>query len=229
MIEMCAAHFAAQRPRAMTFANRTLERAQVLAQRFHGSTQSLHDLADYIPGHDIVVACTASQLPIIGKGLVERALKARRHRPMLMIDLAVPRDVEPEVAQLDDVFLYSIDDLGKIVQEGQELRQGAVGKAEAIIDAGVTDFMRWLGVREAVPTIRALRDQAERTRRHEVERAIRRLSRGESPEQVLETLSQTLTNKLLHPPTQALHHVQGEDRDELVKLLERVYLIRGRE
>ncbi|MEO8630205.1 MAG: glutamyl-tRNA reductase [Betaproteobacteria bacterium] len=229
MIDLCAAHFAAQRPRAMTFANRTLDRAQALAQRFHGSTQSLHDLADYIPGHDIVVACTASQLPIIGKGLVERALKARRHRPMLMIDLAVPRDVEAEVAQLDDVFLYSIDDLGKIVQEGQESRQGAVGKAEAIIDAGVTDFMQWLSVREAVPTIRALRDQAERTRRHEVERAIRRLSRGESPEQVLQTLSQTLTNKLLHPPTQALHHVQGEDRDELVKLLERVYLIRGRE
>jgi glutamyl-tRNA reductase len=146
-----------------------------------------------------------------------------------MIDLAVPRDVEAEVGNLDDVFLYTVDDLGKIVQEGRDLRQGAVSKAEAIIDAGVTDFMHWLGTREAVPTIRALRDQAERNRRHEVERALRRLSQGEAPEQVLEQLSRSLTNKLLHPPTHALHHAPEADREQLVKLLERVYLIRGRE
>jgi len=229
MIELCAAHFAAQRPRAMTFANRTAERAQELAARFEAGTQSLNDLPDYLASHDVIVACTASQLPIIGKGLVERALKARRHLPMLMIDLAVPRDVEAEVGDLADVFLYTVDDLGKVVQEGQQQRQGAVGNAEAIIDAGVSDFMQWFGVREAVPTIRALRDQAERTRRHEVERALRRLSRGESAAEVLEALSQSLTNKLLHPPTHALHQVQEIDRAELVKLLERVYLMRGRE
>jgi glutamyl-tRNA reductase len=229
MIELCAAHFAAQRPRAMTFTNRTLERAQELAHRFEGGAQALTDLPDFIAHYDIIVTCTASQLPIIGKGLVERALKARRHRPMLMIDLAVPRDVEVEVSALGDVFLYSVDELGKIVQEGRDLRQGAVSKAEAIIEARVTDFMQWLGTREAVPTIRALRDQAERTRRHEVERAVRHLSRGDSPEQVLEELSQSLTNKLLHPPTHALHHAPETDREQLVKLLERIYLIRGRE
>jgi glutamyl-tRNA reductase len=229
MIELCAAHFAAQRPRGMTFTNRSQERAQELARRFGGSAQSLTDLPDFIAHHDIVVTCTASQLPIIGKGLVERALRARRHRPMLMIDLAVPRDVEAEVGELNDVFLYSVDDLGKLVQEGRDARQGAVGKAEAIIDAGVDDFMHWLGTRAAVPTIRALRDQAERTRRHEVERAIRWLEQGESPERVLEHLSQSLTNKLLHPPTHALHHAQEADREQLVKLLERVYLIRSRE
>jgi glutamyl-tRNA reductase len=229
MIELCAAHFAAQRPRALTFANRTLERAQELAQRFEGSAQPLSDLGDFLLRHDIVVTCTASQLPIIGKGLVERALKARRHMPMLMIDLAVPRDIEAEVSELDDVFLYSVDDLGQMVQEGRDQRQAAVDKAEAIIDAGVTDFMQWLGMREAVPTIRALRDQAERTRRHEVERALRRLGRGESPEQVLEQLSQSLTNKLLHPPTHALNRAPEADRDQLVRLLERIYLTRGRE
>jgi glutamyl-tRNA reductase len=229
MIELCAAYFAAQRPRAITFANRTLERAQELAQRFDGAAQPLADLADFLLRHDIVVTSTASQLPIIGKGLVERALKARRHMPMLMIDLAVPRDVEAEVSELDDVFLYSVDDLGLMVQEGRDQRQAAVDKAEAIIDAGVTDFMRWLGMREAVPTIRALRDQAERTRRHEVERALRRLSHGESPEQVLEQLSQSLTNKLLHPPTHALNRAPEADRDQLVRLLERIYLTRERE
>jgi glutamyl-tRNA reductase len=229
MIELCAAHFAAQRPRGMTFTNRSLERAQELARRFEGSAQALADLPEFIAQHDIVVTCTASQLPIIGKGLVESALRARRHRPMLMIDLGVPRDVEAEAGELDDVFLYSVDDLGKLVQEGREVRQGAVGKAEAIIDAGVDDFMHWMGTRAAVPTIRALRDQAERTRRHEVERAIRRLQQGDSPERALEHLSQSLTNKLLHPPTHALHHAQEADRDQLVRLLERVYLVRGRE
>jgi glutamyl-tRNA reductase len=229
MIELCATHFSTQRPRTMTFTNRTFERAQELARRFDGGAQALNDLPDFIAHYDIVLTSTASPLPIIGKGLMERALKARRHRPVLMIDLAVPRDVEAEVKDLADVFLYSVDDLGAIVQEGRDQRQGAVSKAEAIIDAGVTDFMQWLGTRDAVPTIRALRDQAERNRRHEVERALRRLNQGEAAADVLEHLSRSLTNKLLHPPTHALHHAQESDRDQLVKLLERMYLIRGRE
>ncbi|HTT39287.1 MAG TPA: glutamyl-tRNA reductase [Burkholderiales bacterium] len=229
MIDLASTHFGAQRPRGMTFANRTLERAQDLARRFGGNARSFNDLPEFIAGQDIVVTCTASQLPIIGKGMIESALKARRHRPMLIIDLAVPRDVEAEVAALDDVFLYTVDDLGKVIQEGRDQRQAAVGEAEAIIDAGVHEFMHWLGTREAVPTIRALRDQAERSRRHEVERALRRLARGEPPEQVLEGLSRSLTNKLLHPPTHALHDAKEADREQLVKLLERVYLTRGRE
>jgi len=229
MIELCATHFATQRPRTMTFTNRTFERAQELARRFEGGAQALNDLPDFIAHYDIVLTSTASPLPIIGKGLMERALKARRHRPVLMIDLAVPRDVEAEVSDLADVFLYSVDDLGTIVQEGRDQRLGAVSKAEAIIDAGVTDFMQWLGTREAVPMIRALRDQAERNRRHEVERALRRLNQGEAAADLLEQLSRSLTNKLLHPPTHALHHAQESDREQLVKLLERMYLIRGRE
>lgn len=223
MIELCAAHFAAQRPRGTTFANRTLERAQVLATRFHGTAQTLNDLPDFIAAHDIIVTSTASPLPIIGKGLVERALKARRHRPMLMIDLAVPRDVEAEVAKLDDVFLYTVDDLGKVVEQGFEVRKAAVSKAERIISEGVVDFMLWLESRQNVPAIRALRDQAERARRQELARAVKRLAKGESPEQVLENLSRALTNKLIHPPTAALHPAKGIDQSDQLKLVERIY------
>lgn len=229
MVELAATHFGAQRPRGMIFANRTPERAQELAERFAAQAVGLNELAEVIAGQDIVVTSTASPLPIIGKGLVERALKARRHRPMLMIDLAVPRDVEAEVGQMDDVFLYTVDDLGKIVQEGRETRLQAVSHAEEIIEAKVLDFMQWLASREAVPTIRALRDQAERARRHAVERALRRLQRGEQPQQVLEALSQALTNKLMHGPTSALHHAQDMDRESLARILERMYQIRGKE
>ena len=229
MIELTAAHFAAQHPRGITFANRTVERAQALAARFGGQAVALNDLSDIIAAQDIVVTSTASPLPIIGKGMVERALKARRHRPMLMVDLAVPRDVEVEVGRMDDVFLYSVDDLGKVVQEGLDQRTGAVTKAEEIIDAKVIDFMQWLGGREAVPTIRALRDQAERARRHEVERALRLLHKGEPPEKVLEALSQTLTNKLMHAPTAALHDAAEDERLQLVRMIERLYQVRGRD
>jgi glutamyl-tRNA reductase len=225
MIDLCAAHFCARTPRKVMFANRTLERGQQLAQRYGGEAMALAELPEAIAQYDIVVTCTASQLPIIGKGLVERALKTRRRRPMLVVDLAVPRDVEREVASLDDVFLYTVDDLGKVVQQGLDLRQAAVSEAEAIITRGVDDFMHWLQTRELVPTIRALRDHAERTRRHEVERALKALARGDDPQSVLEALSHGLTNKFLHAPTHALHGAEERDRDQLVALLSRLYAI----
>jgi glutamyl-tRNA reductase len=223
MIELCATHFASREPRAMTFANRTQSRAAELGSRYGGQGITLNDLPDQLPLHDIVVSCTASPLPILGKGMIERAIKARRHRPMLMIDLAVPRDIEGEAADLDDVFLYSVDDLGKIVQEGLDSRQAAVAQAEAIIGAGVHDFMHWLESREVVPAIRALRDHAERMRRHEVERAMKLLGRGEDPLKVLEQLSHALTNKFLHAPTSALTRAQAEERDQLLHALARLY------
>jgi glutamyl-tRNA reductase len=225
MIELCATHFAARQPREMTFANRSMERGELLARRFKGHVITLNDLPEQLAFHDIVVTCTASTLPILGKGMIERAIKARRHRPILMIDLAVPRDVEAEVAELDDVFLYSVDDLGKIVQEGLDARHAAVAQAEAIIDTSVHAFMNWLENRELVPTIRALRDQAERMRRHELERAARMLAKGDDPAKVLEQLSHSLTNKFLHAPTQALNSVQTGERDALVVALNRLYEI----
>ena len=225
MIELCAAHFCARAPKLVTFANRTLEKSQALAQRFSARSIPLAEVPDHIAQHDIVVTCTASQLPIIGKGLIERALRSRRHRPMLIVDLAVPRDVESEVGRLSNVFLYTVDDLGRIVQEGVDQRRAAVGAAEAIITAGVHDFMHWLQGRRVVPAIRALRERAEQLRQHEVERAAKALARGDDPRAVLESLSQGLTNKFLHAPTRALNGADGEERDQLIATLGRLYAI----
>ncbi|TCV84153.1 glutamyl-tRNA reductase [Sulfurirhabdus autotrophica] len=223
MIELCATHFAAQSPKHITVANRTPERARVLANRFNGTAISLNELPDYLAAQDIIITSTASPLPILGKGMVERAIKARKHRPMFMVDLAVPRDIEVEVSELDDVFLYTVDDLSHVVQDGLDSRQTAVTQAEAIIDTSVDNFMHWMETRELVPTIRGLRDHAERYRRHELDRAMRLLASGENPAQVLEHLSRGLTNKFLHIPTHALNHTDSEDREELVTLLSRLY------
>ncbi|HTQ78340.1 MAG TPA: glutamyl-tRNA reductase [Burkholderiales bacterium] len=227
MIELCATHFAAQGPARITVANRTLERAQQLAHRFNGRPIELRELAGHLHEHDIVVSCTASLLPILGKGLVERALKARRRMPIFMVDLAVPRDIEPEVGEMDDVFLYTVDDLQGIVQGNLDSRRAAVAQAEAIIDSQVGQFMHWMQAREAVPLIRALRDRAEDARRHEMERALRHLARGDDPRQVVEHLSQGLTNKLMHAPTQALNEATGEERRTLADLLGRLFRLRA--
>jgi len=223
MIELCATHFAAQGPARLTVANRTLERAHALAHRFGGQAIELRTLAEHLQEHDIVVSCTASSLPILGKGLVERALRARRHRPMFMVDLAVPRDIEAEVSELDDVFLYTLDDLQGIVQGNLDSRRAALEQAEAIIETQVGQFMHWMAARASVPLIRSLRDQGEAARRQELERAQKMLARGEDPRQVLEALSQGLTNKLLHGPTQALNEAADEERRALAALIERLY------
>ena len=225
MIELSATHFAAHHPRKMTFANRTQARAQQLADRFFGHVIPLNDIGAQLPLYDIVVSCTASPLPIIGKGLMESALKVRKHRPMLMFDLAVPRDIETEVAALDDAFLYTVDDLGQIAREGMDQRQNAVAQAEVIIENQVSDFLHWLDNRELVPTIRALRDTAERARRHELERAMRSLAKGTDPQQVIDELSRALTNKFMHPPSHALNHAAEDERDELSALISRLYQI----
>ena len=224
MIELCATHFAAQQPREVVIANRTLERGEKLAealsnQGLNARAVRLAELPTKLAEFDIVVSCTASTLPIIGLGAVERAIKLRRHRPMFMVDLAVPRDIEPEVARLSDVFLYTVDDLGAIVREGNALRQAAVAQAEAIIETRVLNFMHWLDARSVVPVIRDLHAQAETLRQGELERAQRMLARGDDPALVLEALSQALTKKFLHGPTHALNHAQGEGREQLIDLL----------
>src|SRR5438105_6138720 len=223
MIELCATHFAAQSPARIAVANRTLERAEKLARRFNAQPIELRSLAEHLHQYDIVVSCTASSLPILGKGLVERALRARRHRPIFMVDLAVPRDIEPEVGELDDVFLYTVDDLGQMVSANLDARRSAVAQAEAIINTQVGQFMHWMRSRENVPLIRALRSRADEARREELERALKLLARGEEPRQVLDALSQALVNKLLHAPTQALHDTAGEERRALAEMLARLY------
>lgn len=219
MIELCATHFAAQRPQALYVANRTAERGEKLAERLGGTAIKLSELPARLHEFDIVVSCTASTLPIIGLGAVERAVKARKHRPVFMVDLAVPRDIEPEVGRLADVFLYTVDDLGNIVREGNALRQAAVAQAEAIIETRVQNFMQWLDARSVVPVIRDIHHQAEFLRQAELERAQRMLARGDDPAAVLDALSVALTKKFLHGPTHLLNHARGDDRERVVQLI----------
>jgi glutamyl-tRNA reductase len=222
MIELTATHFAAQSPRSITVANRTLERAQGLASRFLGNAMRLVDLPNELAKFDIVISCTASSLPIVGKGLIERALKTRRHRPMFMVDLAVPRDIEPEAGELDDVYLYTVDDLGDLVREGMDARRGAVDAAEAIIDHRVQGFMHWLQARAATPLIKRLREQAETARTTELDRAIKAIEQGRDAREVVEHLSRALTNKLMHNPTAALNQA-GDEGAQVAALVRSLY------
>ena len=224
MIELCATHFAARRPEAITIANRTLERGERLAADFGATVMRLSELPDRLHQFDIVVSCTASTLPLIGLGAVERALKQRRHRPMFMVDLAVPRDIEPEVKSLDDVFLYSVEDLSTVVQTGQANRQAAVAQAEAIIDAGVQSFLHWMDQRSQVPFIQQLNAQADTWREAELQRAQKRLARGEPVEQVMDALARALTQKMLHGAMAELRSGDHTSRERAREAAEHFFL-----
>lgn len=227
MITLCANHFAAQNPKSMAVANRTKERGLELADKIHAEAILLNDLPAHFADYDIVITSTASQLPIVGLGMVERAIKARKHRPMFMVDLAVPRDIEAEVAQMDDVFLYTVDDLAQVVTDGIENRQEAAVSAEMIVSTRVEAFMHWLQKRNSVPTIKALRDQAEAMRAAELEKAMKLIQKGESPEKALEKLSLAITNKMLHAPSHALNQSHGDEHERLAQQLRHIYQIKN--
>ncbi|RTL34388.1 MAG: glutamyl-tRNA reductase [Burkholderiales bacterium] len=228
MIELTATHFAARTPRHMAVANRTLERGEKLAIRFGAEALRLADLTERLHEFDIVVSCTASSLPLIGLGAVERALKKRKHRPMFMVDLAVPRDIEPEVAQLSDVYLYTVDELAQQVQTAGEKRQAAVEQAEAIVETGVQSFMHWLDQRHTVPLIQALHAQADDWRTLEMARARKLLAKGADVDEVLDALSKGLTQKLLHGTLAELNASEGEQRLQLAQTVSRLFL-RGKQ
>ena len=228
MIELAATHFAARNPRTIAIANRTLERGEKLASRFGGEVLRLADLPARLHEFDVIVSSTASQLPIIGLGAVERALKTRKHRPMFMVDLAVPRDIEPEVKQLDDVYLYTVDDLAHVVQTGQASRQAAVAQAEAIVDAGVQSFLHWMDQRRAVPIIRQLHAQTDEWRVAEVARARKLLAKGEDVDAVLEALSKGLTQKMLHGALAELHAGDEAARARAMGAIEHFFLRKER-
>lgn len=215
MIETCVAHFAAGQPQRIAIVNRTVARAEQLAARFAAEAHPLDRLPELLPEFDTVVASTASPLPLIGLGMVERALKQRRYRPFVMVDLAVPRDIEPEVGALQDVFLYAVDDLAQIVQEGRESRAQAVRDAEAIIDARLAEFAQWVSAQEMVPLIRQLRTHAETIATAERERALAKLRAGGDPEAVIAALTHALTNKWLHAPTTFFRQAPPEARQAL--------------
>nr|WP_086430583.1 glutamyl-tRNA reductase [Neisseria meningitidis] len=215
MIELVATYFAAKSPRLMTVANRTLARAQELCDKLGVNAEPclLSDLPAILHDYDVVVSSTASQLPIVGKGMVERALKQRQSMPLFMLDLAVPRDIEAEVGDLNDAYLYTVDDMVNIVQSGKEARQKAAAAAETLVSEKVAEFVRQQQGRQSVPLIKALRDEGEKARKQVLENAMKQLAKGATAEEVLERLSVQLTNKLLHSPTQTLNKAGEEDKD----------------
>ena len=224
MIELCATHFAAKTPKSMVVANRTQERGERLAVQLKADVMRLADLPDRLHEFDAVISCTASTLPLIGLGAVERALKKRRNRPMFMVDLAVPRDIEPEVKSLRDVYLYTVDDLSQVVQTGQASRQAAVAEAEVIIDAGVQSFVNWLDQRSDVPLIQQLNQQAEVWRAAELQKAHKLLAKGESVEAVLDSMSKNLAHKMLHGAMSELHSDDPQARQQARSAIEHFFL-----
>ncbi len=228
MIELAATHFAAKNPKAMAIANRSLDRGEKLASRFGAEVMRLADLPTRLHEFDAVISCTASTLPLIGLGAVERALKQRKHRPMFMVDLAVPRDIEPEVKDLGDVYLYTVDDLAAVVQAGQANRQAAVAQAEVIIDAGVQSFMHWMDQRSAVPLIQQLNAQADEWRVAEITRARKALARGADVDAVLEALSKGLTQKMLHGALAELHTGDAAARERAGAAIQHFFLRKER-
>ena len=228
MIELCATHFAAKNPKSITIANRTLERGEKLASRFGGEVMRLADLPIRLHEFDAVISCTASTLPIIGLGAVERAIKKRKHRPMFMVDLAVPRDIEPEVKALGDVYLYTVDDLASVVQTAQASRQAAVAQAEAIVDAGVQSFMHWVDQRSSVPLIQQLNSQAEDWRAAELARARRAIAKGDNVDDVMESLARGLSQKMLHGAFAELHAGDASAREKASTAIQHFFLRKER-
>ncbi|GAA3525272.1 glutamyl-tRNA reductase [Zobellella aerophila] len=212
-VELVARHLKEQSVTRMMVANRTLERAQGLAQEFGAQVMTLEQIPEYLSQADIVISSTASPLPIIGKGMVERALKARRHNPILLVDIAVPRDIEPEVDELGDAYLYTVDDLQGIIEQNQEARKRAAGQAERIILEERDAFMGWFRSLQSVDLIRDYRAQADVVQQQELERALQSLAQGEEAAKVVRQLARRLTNKLIHTPTQALGQA-GKDGDQ---------------
>jgi glutamyl-tRNA reductase len=215
-VELAARHLYQQGIGRMIVANRTLERAHGLAEQFDGYAIALPELAAHLSDADIVISSTASPLPVLGKGTVESALKRRRHKPIFMVDIAVPRDIEQEVGELNDIYLYTVDDLDEVIQENLRSRQEAAEQASEIVELHVDDFMGWLRSLDAVGLIQRVRRDAEKARDETLAKALRQLDAGKPADEVVRFLANTLTNKLLHQPSAQLRQAGSEGRSELL-------------
>lgn len=222
-VELVARHLKEAGVRDITVANRTLSRAQELAHEIQGDAILLSDIPDRLPYADIVIASTASQLPILGKGAVERALKLRKHRPIFMVDIAVPRDIEPQVSELDDVYLYTVDDLRQVIDENVKSREGAAREAEHLVESGAAEFMFQVRALSATSTLKQFRSQVEQTRDIEVEKALRVIRNGGDPEAALKGLARGLTNKIIHSPTVQVRKATAEGRIEVTDWLRELF------
>ena len=217
-IELVARHLKQAGVRSITIANRTLGRALTLAEEVGGKAIEFSQIPEELANADILISSTASQLPILGKGSVETALKKRRHAPMFMVDIAVPRDIEPQVGELEDVYLYTVDDLTEVIEENQRSRQDAAQEAEQLIEQGAGQFMRQLRELEAVDTLTQLRAKHTQLAEEELARALRQLEQGKPAEEVMKRLAHGLTNKFLHQPSVQLRQASADGRDDLQAL-----------
>lgn len=224
-IELVARHLAEQGIKQIIVANRTLDRAQRLAREFNGEAILLADIPEQLHRADIVISSTASQLPLLGKGAVESALKKRKHKPMFMLDIAVPRDIEEQVGELDDVYLYTVDDLHAVIDENKKSRVAAADQAEEIITQGVELFLRQQRALNAVETVKAYRTKAEQLRDLELEKALRSLHTGANPEQVLQQFARNLTNKLIHSPTAVLKEASASSRHHVIQVAQELFAL----
>lgn len=224
-ISLVARHLHDQGVKRIVVANRTLERASSLAEQFGAHAVLLSDIPQELAKSDIVISSTASQLPILGKGAVESALKQRKHKPIFMVDIAVPRDIEPEVGELDDVYLYTVDDLHEVIAENLKSRQGAAEAAEELVSVGAEDFMQRLRELAAVDVLKAYRQQAERLRDEELAKAQRMLSNGASAEDVLAQLARGLTNKLLHAPSVQMKKLSADGRIDALAVAQELFAL----
>lgn len=222
-IELVARHLQEVGVADITIANRSSDRADALARQLGCHAISLAAMPEALHRADIVISSTASQLPVLGKGAVERAIKRRKHKPMFMVDIAVPRDVEQEVAELDDVFLYTVDDLRDVIAENLKSREGAAREAEHLIETGAADFMYQLRALDAVSTLKHFRQQTEMLRDQEVGKALRALQGGADPEALLRSMARSLTNKFLHEPTVRVRNATAEGRSEAADWLRELH------
>lgn len=222
-IELVARHLVEQGIKQIIVANRTFERAQHIAREFSGEAILLADIPDYLHRADIVISSTASQLPLLGKGAVESALKKRKHKPMFMLDIAVPRDIEEQVDELQDVYLYTVDDLHRVIDQNKKSRVAAADKAEEIIAEGVEQYRRNARSLNAVATVKAYRKKAESLRDAELQKILRALESGGDPEQLLQQLARNLTNKLIHAPTTMLKDASANGRIDMIQVAQELF------
>lgn len=218
-IGLVAKHLFEQNVKSLTVANRTLARAQAIAGPLNASVLTLAQIPQHLKDADIVISSTASQLPILGKGLVQSALKERKHKPIFLVDLAVPRDIEPEVGELDDAYLYTVDDLQQIVEKNLANRQDAAALADEMVTQQVQQFMRWQQSQTSIDLLKGFRDQSELQRDNLVSKALNQLADGKNAEQVIIELANKLTNSLIHAPTKALKNAASEQNSQQLELL----------
>ncbi|MGM0563548.1 MAG: glutamyl-tRNA reductase [Pseudomonadota bacterium] len=222
-IELAAQHLHSSGIGGITVANRSVEKARQLAAHYGGEGIGIPDIPTALNRADIIISSTASPLPLLGKGMVETALKARKHRPFFMVDIAVPRDIESEVSELEDVYLYTVDDLEQVIEENRQSRQAAAREAEEIIRHKIADFCEWQRSRVAVDTISELRQSVERHSETALARAQKMIEQGRPAEEVLQWLSHSLTNKLLHGPTVQLRQAASENDQKLLETTRKLF------